>query len=353
MVLSTGLPVLTIPQTKEFLNHVAIRHRKPVMLWSSPGVGKTAAIGQLAIDLNAYLCDVRLGQYDSVDIRGFPGVENDRTRWYAPATLPFVGNEEMFPGDDLILLFLDEINSATQAVFAVAMQLLHEGRVGEHVLMDRVRIIAAGNREGDRGVANKMPTTVSNRMKHVEVVVDVDSYCYYRQERGCLPEEIAFYQFTKSRGLLNTFDPANPAKAFATPRSSEDAWLFYQDDEMPDVIKKNAMISSVGQGVATEIYGFLNVWKSLIPIEDIIANPHSVPVPEELSMQYAMSVNIAAHMNVSNVERLYTYLKRIGGEFVVLAWNLAGKRNARLYSTQSFLAFSREYKRVFNDSVMK
>lgn len=343
------LPVLTIPDAQEMIRWIVIKHRMPVMLWGQPGVGKTALVRDITDQYDGYLCDIRLGQYDSVDMRGFPGVsEDNRTVWYAPATLPFVGNEDLFPGDALIILFLDEVNSATQAVFAVAMQLIHERRIGEHILMDRVRIVAAGNREGDRGVANKMPTTVANRLKHYEIVVDVDAYCYYRQAKGALPEEIAFYQFRKP--LLNTFDPASPAKAFATPRSSEDAWIVYQDDEVPEKIRFDAMQAAIGAGPMAEIRGFLRVWQNIIPIEDILDDPEGVKLPREASMQYAVTVNVSGHMNPQNVEKLYTFLKRMPPEFVVLAWNLAAKRNAKILSTRSFLSFSREYKAVYGDA---
>lgn len=40
-------------------------------------VGKSEGIAQLAAENDAVLCDIRLSQYDSVDLRGFPGVDAD------------------------------------------------------------------------------------------------------------------------------------------------------------------------------------------------------------------------------------------------------------------------------------
>lgn len=111
---------LTIPQLKDFLAHIAIDMDEPVFVWGAPGVGKTQAGAQVAADKDAHHTDVRLSQYDTVDMRGVPG-RNDMTGetvWYPPATLPFVGNDR-FPDDRLILLTLDEMNTAPPSVQAV------------------------------------------------------------------------------------------------------------------------------------------------------------------------------------------------------------------------------------------
>jgi hypothetical protein len=185
------------------------------------------------------LCDIRLSQYDSVDLRGIPVPHAGMTVWHAPITLPFKGNAAFSEDDVPIFLFLDEINSAAPSVAAVAYQLINDRSVGEHRLMDNVRVVAAGNREQDRGVTNRMPTPLANRFTHVEVDVDVNAWCWWAQEEGLPAEGIAFMQFRKN--LLSTFDPAKPDKAFATPRSWEKALLYYADKSMPEHIKQAAM----------------------------------------------------------------------------------------------------------------
>ena len=41
---------------------------KPLMIWSSPGVGKSDLIKALAAEHNAQLVDIRLSMWDSVDV---------------------------------------------------------------------------------------------------------------------------------------------------------------------------------------------------------------------------------------------------------------------------------------------
>ena len=106
----------------------------PLFLWGSPGVGKSSIVHQYAKTIDAVMVDVRLSQFDPVDLRGLPSPSGDSTRWLAPAVLPFVGNPH-FPTDKPIILFLDELAQASPAVQAAAFQLVLDKRVGEHQLL--------------------------------------------------------------------------------------------------------------------------------------------------------------------------------------------------------------------------
>lgn len=335
---------ISLSDAKELVRHVAVRLRRPVMLWGPPGVGKTAMMTQLATELGALLCDFRAALYDSVDARGFPLVSQEgMTVWAKPSTLPFKGNP-LFSSDRTIILFLDEINTCSRPMFTVCMQLVNERRVGEHELMDNVVIVGAGNREGDRGTANPMPTTMSNRFTHAEVGHDVDGWCAHQQARGIAPVAIAFHQFRKP--LISTFDPSKPDKTFATERTWEWFWDYYADDKMSEATKQTACAGVVGDGPAAEAWGFVDVWQKMIPMSAIEKDPTGVPVPEELSMQYAVAVAISGTMTPKNVKQFHKFLIRMSPEFVMLAWQMAVKRDKKLYATNEFLDFSKRFEMV-------
>src|SRR5438309_854283 len=116
------MQVISIPDFKDVIAHVGVRHHEPVMAWGKPGVGKSDAVRQAAVDHDAQLVDIRLSQYDSVDLRGIPVPHAGMTVWHAPITIPFKGNASFTEDDKPIFLFLDEINSAAPAVSAVAYQ---------------------------------------------------------------------------------------------------------------------------------------------------------------------------------------------------------------------------------------
>lgn len=341
------MQTLTIPHTLSLLQHVAVTHREPVFMWGQPGVGKSDAIKQLAKTLGAVLVDVRMSQYDSVDLRGIPTADEvtGLTRWHPPSTLPFTNNPQ-FETDRPIILFLDEMNSAAASVQAVGYQLINDRAVGEHQLRDNVIVIAAGNRETDKGVTTRMPTPLANRFTHVEVGVDVDAWCMWAQSVGIDPVGVAFLQFRKP--LLSTFDPSRTDKAFATPRSWAKALRYYADASMPEHIKMAAMDGAVGAGPAAEFWGFVDVWRKMPSIPNILKNPTTAGIPDELSMKYAVSVALSSQADSSTINAVHTYVSRFQqDEFLLLTWQLAINRSQSLMSTPEFMKMAHLLKRVF------
>ncbi len=340
---------INIPTMTSMISHIAVGMCEPCMFWGQPGAGKTEGIMAAVEQHDGILVDVRLGQYDSVDLRGIPVPDEARgqTVWYAPITLPFKGNpvyDNAEMGGRLIFLFLDEIAQCQPSVFGVAMQLVNERRIGEHELLDNVRIVAAGNRDGDRAATNRMPTTVANRFTHAEIVTDVDAWCHWATKKGLPSVGVAFMQFRKN--LLSTFDPAKPDKAFATPRTWEKALRYFAKDSIPTDIKQAAMTGAVGEGPANEFWGFVDIWHKMIPMSKIEADPEGCELPKEAAMRYAVSVAVSGTMTKKNTKPFNTYLMRMDPEFSILAWQLAISRDIELTGTNEFVTFSKKYREV-------
>lgn len=333
----------------DLIDFVVVKHREPLFVWGSPGIGKSEAIAQAADRHNAVLVDIRLGQYDSVDLRGIPvpNMEQNQTIWYAPATLPFKGNPNFTEDPDRpIFIFFDEMNGASQSVAGVAYQIVNDRRCGEHVLMDNVYIIAAGNREGDKGVTIKQPLPLSNRFTHAELVAMVDAFIEnYAIPRGLPPILMAFLKFKE--GNLNTFDPSRSDKAFATPRSIARAMRYFEDDSIPESVRWTAMEGSVGSGWVAEFKGFLEVWQKVVPIKAILADPTGVRLPDELSMTYAQAVSVSGAMSMQTIKPLYRYLQRLDPEYTVMAFKMALKRDEELFDSAEFDHFAQQYKTLF------
>jgi hypothetical protein len=337
--------LINIPTAKQLILEIAIRINEPLMLVGQFGAGKTEGAAQAVAEAKAMLCDVRLGQYDTVDLKGSPWVDGKFTVWYPASTLPLVGNDR-FPDDQIIVLILDEITSCPPAVFGVAYQLINERRIGEHVLKPNVRIVAAGNRESDKGIVNRMPMPLANRMTWAEVGIDVDAWCEYAQSKGWPPIFIALLQFRKP--LLCTYDPTKNEKVVATPRTWEKAIKYYVDPLLSKQLKIIGMAGSVGDGPAGEFWGFEKVWMDIVPTAEIIKNPMDVRLPKEGSLKYAQTVSVSGSMDVANIDALYSYIERYDTpEFLILAMQLACKRDSKLYATKAFDRFSKKFKTVF------
>lgn len=340
------MQVINIPTMKSMIHHIGVRKRRPLMFWGPSGVGKSEGIAQACLEEQGVLIDIRASQYESVDFRGIPDIQLGSTVWNMPATMPFKGNPKFDEEGPTIFLFLDELNSAEPSVAAVMYQLINDRRIGEHELMDNVVIIAAGNRESDRGVTNKFPAPLANRMTHAELVPDVKAWSAWAAKKGVSPTLIGFLNFRDA--LLHTFDPNKPEKVFATPRT----WAFVADDfadeTLPADVKSASMSGSVGEGPAIELMGFAEIMASIVPIEQIIRDPMGVPFNDRLDMQWAMATHVSSHMAKDTATPLHQFLTRLEPEMVVMAWTMAIQRDDEITDSDAFLNhYASAYRSIF------
>ena len=293
----------------------------PLFLWGSPGIGKSSIIHQYAKNIDAVMVDVRLSQFDPVDLRGLPSPSGDSTRWLAPAILPFVGNPN-FPTDRPIILFLDELAQASPAVQAAAFQLVLDRRVGEHVLLQNTYIIAASNRASDRAGTNRLSTPLLNRFVHLEVVSDFDAWKQWALSNNIHPLIIGF--LSQRPALLDQFETAlkSGAQAFPTPRS----WHFLSSllhtipnlPTTPTHVISTLAASAVGAAVAAEFVAFVENANILPTWEEIVATPQKAKIPDRPDALYAVASLLVVRVDESTADAVAEYASRLPAEFQTL-----------------------------------
>ena len=317
-----SIPTVTPSQLPELLKtfHQA---QIPLFLWGSPGIGKSSIVHQYAQTIDAVVVDVRLSQFDPVDLRGLPSPSGDSTRWLAPSILPFTNNLN-FPTDRPILLFLDELAQASPAVQAAAFQLVLDRRVGEHTLLPNVYIIAASNRSSDRAGTNRLSTPLLNRFTHVEVAVDFDAWKKWAIDAGIHPLIVGF--LSQRPALLDQFETAlkTGAQAFPTPRS----WEFLSSllHSLPDIattpthIISTIAASAVGAAVAAEFVAFVENAHILPSWEEITSSPTKAKTPghDQPDALYAVSSLLVVRVDESTADAVAEYASRLPAEFQTL-----------------------------------
>jgi hypothetical protein len=286
MAKSTDISVRQVgPKSAKKSIRFAIKKRRPVFLWGPPGIGKSDIVKQIGEDAGREVIDVRLALWEPTDIKGIPYYNADQGKmvWAPPAELPT--NPE-----STAIIFLDELNSAPPAVQAAAYQLILNRRVGTYELPKGVDVVAAGNREGDRGVTYRMPAPLANRFIHLEAKVDFDDFQEWAVMNAVHPEVLGYVGFAKQD--LYDFDPKSPSKAFATPRS----WVFVSDllkDEDCDVdTLHNLVAGAVGDGLAVKFMAHRKIAGKLPKAEDILDGKVKDLQVKEVSAMYSLTVSL-------------------------------------------------------------
>ena len=267
----------------------ALKKKRPIFLWGPPGIGKSDIVSQICNTFsNSHLIDIRLSLWEPTDIKGIPYFDSNSGTmvWGAPSELP---TEEFAAQFDHIILFLDEMNSAAPSVQAAAYQLILNRRVGTYKLPDNVMIVAAGNREADKGVTYRMPAPLANRFIHLELAVNFDDWFQWSVVNNINTDVVGYLTFAKKD--LYDFDPKSPSRSFATPRS----WTFVSellDDDLDEATTTDLVSGAVGEGLALKFMAHRKVAASMPNPSDILAGKVREMKSKEISAMYSLTVSL-------------------------------------------------------------
>lgn len=286
-------------------------------LISSPGLGKSDLIRQIAEENNLKIIDCRLSQMDSSDLNGFPTINEARTRsnFAPPEYIPLEG-DKISNGYNGWILFFDEMTSAPQSMQAAAYKIVLDRAIGTHNLHDKVLMVCAGNLMTDRAIVNKLSTAMQSRLIHLEIEVDTDAWIDWATKADIDHRVIGFIKFRPE--LLHKFSPNHNDNTFPCPRTWEFVSKIIKKEKEITMDITPSLAGAVGEGVSIELYGFLQIYTHLPSIEEIINAPEFTRIPHEPSHMYAISSLISSHLNKKNAEHCIKYINRLPIEFQVI-----------------------------------
>lgn len=342
----------------------AFNAKRPVFLWGPPGIGKSELVAEIAEELGGAMIDLRMAQMEPTDIRGIPffNKDNGKMDWAPPIDLPDEDFASQYP---VVVLFLDEMNSAAPSVQAAGYQLILNRRVGKYKLPDNVVIVAAGNRDSDRGVTYRMPMPLANRFIHVEMRPDFNSWQNWAVLQGIHQDVVGYLSFAKQD--MYDFDAKSSSKAFATPRS----WTFVSEllkDKSIDEDTLFTLVSgAVGEGLAAKFKAHRRFASALPNPSDILSGKVDTLDTKEISAMYSLTTSMCyelrdAHKNpatdkeqfMNMMDNFLSYMmKNFETELVVMGAKMAMKTydiQIDYIKLKSFDNFKKKYLKFIIDA---
>ena len=235
------------------------------------------------------MIDLRLGQMEPTDIRGIPFYNKDSGKmdWAPPVELP---DDELASQYPVVVLFLDELNSAAPSVQSAAYQLILNRRIGKYKLPDNVVMVAAGNRESDKGVTYRMPTPLANRFIHQEMKVDFASWQEWAVLNKIHKDVVGYLSFAKQD--LYDFDAKSASRAFATPRSWSFVSDLLNDDDVDNETLHNLIAGAIGDGLGVKFMAHRKISSKLPKPEDILDGKVKDLQIKEVSAMYSLTTSL-------------------------------------------------------------
>ncbi len=303
------------------------------------------------------MIDMRMAQMDQTDVRGVPYFNRDsgKMQWAPPIDLPDETLAAQYP---IVVLFLDEMNSANPSVQAAAYQLILNRRIGEYKLPDNVVIVAAGNRDSDKGVTYRMPMPLANRFVHLEMRADFVSWQDWAVKKLIHKDVVGYLSFAKQD--LYDFDAKSSSRAFATPRS----WTFVSEllndeDNVDTDTLYNLIAGSVGEGLATKFMAHRKVAGKMPNPTDILSGKVTDLNVKDISAMYSLTVSLCYCLReaVDNkvdtkkfhemVDYFLTYMmKNFETELVVMGAKVALKTHKLPIQTSMLKSFDEFHAKV-------
>ena len=275
------------------------------------GVGKSQLVFEVGQELGYSVLDLRLSSMSPPDVRGYPRLNLGSPK--ADMALPFFFP---MPEDHKVLIFLDEMNTASPAVQVTAYEIARNYSVGGQKFPSDTLVVGAGNRAEDNGATYDIPEPLLNRFQHFELLASVRDFQQYGMTKGLNLDILGFLGFKPEYIHV---PPKNGEYAFPTPRT----WEYLSKLVNFNSVNYSRASTLVGPGISNEFEAFRKLRAELPDMNDIL-DGGKVFNRTERNILFSFIVSLQASLKENfTPERFRNYLKALdhlsNKEFVTLS----------------------------------
>ena len=312
------------------------------MITSKPGMGKSSLARALADYYNLAFLDIRLTTYDTVSLNGYPTVDAaaNRSTFIPMGVIPIQGRDKLPKGKEGWLINFDELPDCNPTMQSAAYKILLDRYVGEHPIHDN------GIKHG--GAAHRLTGASKSRMVHFGLAPDAIGWCDWGTSAGIDYRLISFIQ--EFPDLLNNFDikTINDVDTFACERTYEILSDCVKDEPAYDETVLPVMHGCIGEAAATQLYSYVNIFAHLPSVDAIIKDPYVAGIPQEPSSRAALINKLVAHVDQSNIDPIFKYIKRFDSEYVMLAATRVLRKDRSFRTHPQIRTMVAQYSREFD-----
>ena len=246
----------------------AVRQR-PVLLMGAPGIGKTAVMEQVARECGVALVSYSITHHTRQSAIGLPfishkeygGKEYAVTEYTMSEIIASVYDKMEQTGLKEGILFIDEINCASETLAPAMLQFLQAKTFGAHKVPDGWLIAAAGNPPEYNKSVREFDVVTLDRVKKIDVEPNFTVWKEYAYKQGIHGAITSYLEIRKNHfyAMETTVD----GKRFVTARGWEDLSTILKVYEEMNLPVDEALVYQYLQHkkIAKDFANYLDLYK--------------------------------------------------------------------------------------------
>ncbi len=281
-------------------NHQSLHDLDAVFLWSSPGIGKSQMVRQVAAEIGqatgrkVKVVEIRLGECSIFELMGLMH-RDPLTNTVVYDAPPIYDVEDE---DTIVIYLFDELDKATKQLQAAALHLVLDKKFWQYELPKNSIVLAAGNPENIEGeLFSKFAPELNNRFRHYLLEADYPAWEAWALENGVNPYVIGFLD--SNQHLLYAEDAGIDQTAFNTPRTwmkvSEYLNLMFGEEEIDWDMAYLDIVGYLGTGMTLKFQNFCTTVGLMPKVRDIM-NGTCTTIPKKADIKDAVSKSLVSYI---------------------------------------------------------
>lgn len=262
-------------------------HQRPLFLLGAPGIGKTAIMEQVALELGVGIVSYSITHHTRQSALGLPRIEHREFDGFEYEASEYTMSEIVAAVYDYMrrtglrngILFLDEINCVSETLYPSMLQFLQFKTFGKHRVPDGWVVVCAGNPPEYNRSVHEFDIVTLDRLREIDVEPDYPSWKGYASAKGLHPAVTTFLE-TKNDCFYKVESRPGGGKAFVTARGWEDlAWIIAQYENRGKPVNRELIVQFLRDDEIADqfsvYYALFEKYRSDYQVDTILAGEAS------------------------------------------------------------------------------
>lgn len=267
--------------------------QRPILLLGAPGIGKTAIMEQIAHELGIGLVAYSITHHTRQSAIGLPfiaerefdGEIHKITEYTMSEIVSSVYDAIEFKGYREGILFIDEINCASETLAPTMLQFLQYKTFGQHRVPDGWTLVAAGNPPEYNKSVREFDVVTLDRLKKIDIEPDYRAWKEYAYKNNVHSAIISYLDIQNSH--FYTIESTVDGKEIITARGWEDlskTIQIYENLKIPvttDVVAQYLQHRKIARQFAN-YYDLYKKYQDDYHVDEILAGQYDQPTIDKL-----------------------------------------------------------------------